>query len=120
MSFIRVYLGNGSSSTTTWSNVSEHLQNIFKTGELDETSVVREFRTTAADGKQYQTQYYNLDAIISVGYRVNSLQAAQFRRWVTGILCFSQGRDEPRITSDFCWDVIAMVLWYGPAAGGCV
>ena len=66
--------------------VSEHLQNIFKNNELEEDSVIRKFRTTAADGKQYNTQFYNLDAIISVGYRVNSTRATQFRQWATGIL----------------------------------
>jgi hypothetical protein len=66
--------------------VSEHLQNILKNNELEEDSVIRKFRTTAADGKQYNTQFYNLDAIISVGYRVNSTRATQFRQWATGIL----------------------------------
>lgn len=66
--------------------VSEHLQNIFKSRELDEESVVRKFRTTAVDGKSYDTNFYNLDAIISVGYRVNSAKATQFRRWATSIL----------------------------------
>lgn len=66
--------------------VSEHLQNIFKTSELDELSVVRKFRTTAFDGKNYDTNFYSLDAIISVGYRVNSLQATQFRKWATTVL----------------------------------
>ena len=66
--------------------VSEHLQNIFKNNELEEDSVIRKFRITAADGKQYNTQFYNLDAIISVGYRVNSTRATQFRQWATGIL----------------------------------
>jgi len=62
------------------------LQNIFKEGELDENSVCREFRHTGPDGKEYNTKFYNLDAIISVGYRVNSLRATQFRQWATGIL----------------------------------
>ena len=66
--------------------VSEHLQNIFASGELDETSVIRKFRTTAADGKKYQTGFYHLDAIISVGYRVNSVRATQFRQWATRVL----------------------------------
>ena len=66
--------------------VNEHLKNIFNSGELDEQAVVRKFRTTAADGKQYQTQHYNLDAIISVGYRVNSVRATQFRQWATQVL----------------------------------
>ena len=66
--------------------ISEHLKNIFGSRELEEDSVVRKFRNTAADGKQYLTNFYNLDAIISVGYRVNSLRATQFRQWATGIL----------------------------------
>lgn len=66
--------------------ISEHLKNIFAHGELVEQAVVRTFRTTAKDGKAYQTQYYNLDAIISVGYRVNSVRATQFRQWATQVL----------------------------------
>lgn len=63
--------------------ISEHINNIFKERELDKDSVVRKFRTTAKDGKSYNTQYYNLDVIISVGYRVNSKQGTQFRQWAT-------------------------------------
>ena len=66
--------------------INEHLRNIFKSNELDERSVIRKFRTTAADGKNYNTQHYSLDAIISVGYRVNSLRATQFRQWATTVL----------------------------------
>lgn len=66
--------------------ISEHLQNIFKSGELVEESVIRKIRITAADGKKYLTNFYNLDAIISVGYRVNSRQATQFRIWATKTL----------------------------------
>lgn len=66
--------------------VSEHLKNIFSSGELIEDSVIRKFRITAADGKSYATNHYNLDAIISVGYRVNSVRATQFRQWATGVL----------------------------------
>ncbi|MDO9477209.1 MAG: virulence RhuM family protein [Pseudohongiella sp.] len=66
--------------------INEHLKNIFIGKELEENSVIRKFRITAADGKQYNTQFYNLDAIISVGYRVNSTRATQFRQWATGIL----------------------------------
>lgn len=66
--------------------ISEHLKNIFKSSELAEKSVIRKFRITAADGKNYSTQFYNLDAIISVGYRVNSLRATQFRQWATQVL----------------------------------
>lgn len=66
--------------------INEHLKNIFETGELDEDSVIRKFRITASDGKSYDTKHYNLDAIISVGYRVNSRQATQFRIWATSVL----------------------------------
>jgi len=66
--------------------VSEHLGNIFASGEQKEDSVIRKFRTTANDGKNYQTQFYNLDAIIAVGFRVNSARATQFRQWATGVL----------------------------------
>lgn len=68
------------------STISEHLKNIFKEEELVEDSVVRKFRITANDGKLYNTKCYNLDAIISVGYRVNSKQATQFRIWATKTL----------------------------------
>jgi hypothetical protein len=63
--------------------ITKHLKNIFQSGELDENSVSSILEHTAADGKNYQTQFYNLDAIISVGYRVNSLQATHFRMWAT-------------------------------------
>ncbi len=63
--------------------ISEHISNIFKEGELTEDSVVRKFRTTAPDGKSYDTKFYNLDVIISVGYRVKSKQGTQFRIWAT-------------------------------------
>ena len=66
--------------------ITEHLNNIFKEGELQKDSVCRKFRRTAADGKEYNTQFYNLDAIISVGYRVNSIRATQFRQWATSVL----------------------------------
>ena len=68
------------------SNISEHIKHIFDECELDEKSVVRNFRTTADDGKNYNTKYYNLDMIISLGYRVKSLIATQFRRWATAQL----------------------------------
>ena len=68
------------------STITEHLKNIFKSGELDPNSVCRKFRRTASDGKNYETQFYNLDAIISVGYRVNSRRATQFRQWCTAVL----------------------------------
>lgn len=66
--------------------ISEHLQNIFRSGELVQESVIRKIRITAADGKKYATNFYNLDAIISVGYRVNSREATQFRIWATQTL----------------------------------
>ncbi|MFH1225830.1 MAG: virulence RhuM family protein, partial [bacterium] len=66
--------------------ISEHFQNIFKSAELSENSVIRKIRTTATDGKSYETQFYNLDAIVSVGYRVNSSRATQFRIWATKVL----------------------------------
>ncbi len=65
------------------STISEHIKHIFEEGELNENSVVRKFRTTAADGKNYEVNYYNLDVIISVGYRVKSLRGTQFRQWAT-------------------------------------
>ena len=67
-------------------NISLHLKNIFKDNELDENSVVEESSVTASDGKNYQTKIYNLDAIIAVGYRVNSKKATEFRIWATKIL----------------------------------
>ena len=66
--------------------ISEHIRNIFKEGELSENSVVRNFRTTAKDGKSYETNYYNLDVIISVGYRVKSKRGTQFRIWASQVL----------------------------------
>lgn len=68
---------------TSKSNVSEHIKHIFEEGELEENAVVRKFRTTAADGKNYNTTYYNLDMIISLGYRIKSTIATNFRRWAT-------------------------------------
>lgn len=66
--------------------VSKHLKNIFESSELQQDSVCANFAHTAEDGKIYNTQFYNLDAVISVGYRVNSLQATRFRQWATKIL----------------------------------
>lgn len=71
---------------TTKQNISLHTNNIFKEGELDANSVVKESLTTASDGKRYRTKYYNLDVIISVGYRVKSLRGTQFRQWANKIL----------------------------------
>lgn len=67
-------------------NISLHLRNIFKEGELNRNSVTEESSATASDGKKYKTKFYNLDAIISVGYRVNSIRATQFRQWATKVL----------------------------------
>ncbi|AOV18700.1 hypothetical protein BJI67_15755 (plasmid) [Acidihalobacter aeolianus] len=66
--------------------ISRHLKNILDTKELERSAVVAKNATTAADGKTYQVEYYNLDAIISVGYRVNSTRATRFRQWATGVL----------------------------------
>ena len=68
---------------TTRRNVGQHIHNVFAEGELASESVVKDFFTTAADGKQYRTKHYNLDVIISVGYRVKSLRSTQFRIWAT-------------------------------------
>lgn len=68
------------------STITEHLTELFKTGELDEKSACRDFRHTASDEKEYTTKFYNLDTIISVGYRVNSQRATQFRIWATKVL----------------------------------
>lgn len=62
------------------------MESALGSGEIEENSVVRKFRITAGDGKSYDTQHYNLDAIISVGYRVNSVRATQFRQWATSVL----------------------------------
>lgn len=70
----------------TTDNISLHLKNIFNDGELDKNSVTEEFSVTASDGKKYKTGFYNLDAIISVGYRVNSRRATNFRIWATSVL----------------------------------
>ena len=66
--------------------INEHVRNIFREGELDELSVIRKYRITAADGKSYDTIHYNLDVIISVGYRVKSQQGTRFRQWATQVL----------------------------------
>ena len=71
---------------TSKQNISLHTNNIFKEGELDANSVVKENLTTASDGKKYRTKYYNLDVIISVGYRVKSIRGTQFRQWANKIL----------------------------------
>ena len=66
--------------------ITKHLGNIFESGELTEKAVCAKFAHTASDGKSYQTQFYSLDAIIAVGYRVNSIRATQFRQWATSVL----------------------------------
>lgn len=66
--------------------ISRHIRKIFETGELERKSVVAFFATTASDGKTYQVEYFNLDMIISVGYRVNSKRGTQFRIWATNVL----------------------------------
>lgn len=68
------------------SNISEHISHIFTEGELHEDSVVRNFRTTAADGKSYNTAYYSLDVILAVGFRVRSSRGTEFRRWANTTL----------------------------------
>jgi hypothetical protein len=68
---------------TSVPNVSMHIRNLFSEGELPAEAVVKEFLTTAADGKNYRTKFYNLDVVISVGYRVKSLRGTQFRIWAT-------------------------------------
>ena len=110
--------------------VSEHFQNIFRTGELDQRPAIRKFRTTTADGKAYETQFYHLDAIIAVGYRVNSRQATQFRIWATQTLReyiikgfvldderLKQGSRSARTTSTNCWSGSAR---FGPASGASI
>lgn len=71
---------------TTKQNISLHINNIFREGELEESQVVKDFLTTASDGKNYHTKFYNLDVIISVGYRVKSLRGTQFRIWANNVL----------------------------------
>lgn len=66
--------------------ISKHLNNIFRSGELDENSVYSILEYTATDGKVYKTKFYNLDAILSVGYRVNSINATMFRKWANQVL----------------------------------
>ncbi|WP_423128063.1 virulence RhuM family protein [Gaoshiqia sp. Z1-71] len=71
---------------STKQNISLHINNIFKEGELQQNSVVKEYLTTASDGKKYKTKFYNLDVIISVGYRVKSKRGTQFRIWASSVL----------------------------------
>lgn len=83
-------------------NIGLHLKNIFKSGELEEGTVTEKISATAADGKMYMTKFYNLDAIISVGYRVNSIRATQFRQW-----CTSERRFYQKLT-----DIYATAVYY--------
>ena len=76
-------MAHSSSAMQLISNVSEHIKHIFEEDELQEDSVVRKFRTAAADGKMYLTTFYNLDMIIALGYRVRSIIATRFRKWAT-------------------------------------
>ncbi|MCL2102393.1 MAG: virulence RhuM family protein, partial [Fibromonadales bacterium] len=71
---------------TSKQNISLHISNVFKEGELNPNSVVKEYLTTAADGKNYKIKYYNLDVILAVGYRVKSARGTQFRQWATAVL----------------------------------
>lgn len=71
---------------TTKQNISLHIRNCFKEGELEENAVVKEYLTTALDGKKYKTKYYNLDVVISVGYRVKSQRGVEFRKWANSVL----------------------------------
>lgn len=84
--------------------INYHLKNIFSDSELEEDSVIRDFRITAKDGKNYSTKHYNLSAIIAVGYKVNSERAVQFRKWATGIIkeytIKAYAMDDERIKND--------------------
>lgn len=95
------------------STITEQLQNIFEEGELVKDSVCRKFRRTASDGKEYSTRFYNLDAIISVGYRANSTRATQFRQWATEYPMSSSRRrgqarcsHTPGIVMARCWHTL--------------
>lgn len=79
--------------------IGKHVRAVFKDGELQKDSVWAKFAYTASDGKTYQVDYYNLDVIISVGYRVKSVQGTQFRIWATGVLRNSNGVGEFRVNN---------------------
>ena len=83
--------------------VSRHLRNVFAAGELVREAVVAKNATTAADGKTYQVEYFNLDAIISVGYRVSSSRATRFRQWATGVLRELRSGGLPWSRRWSCW-----------------
>lgn len=82
---------------TSKQDVSYHLKNIFNTLELEEKAVVKKYLTTASDNKKYNTNYYNLDAVISIGFRINSDKAIQFRRWSINILKEFSKKDYDKI-----------------------
>ena len=71
------------------SAINQHLKNIFEDGELDKKAVIKKYLITASDGKQYNTNHYNLQAIIAVGFKVNNDRAVQFRKWANGIVKYS-------------------------------
>ncbi len=96
---------------TTKQNIGQHLKSVFAEGELVQNSVVKESFTTAADGKKYATRFYNLDAIISVGYRVKSAVATRFRIWATqrlreyivkGFVLDDERLKNPDLPYDYC------------------
>ena len=93
---------------TSKQNVSLHINNCFKEGELDKVSVVKDFLTTASDGKNYKTKYYNLDVIISVGYRVKSQRGIEFRRWANKVLkdYIIKGYDERLKAAASLWSIV--------------
>ena len=102
---------------TTKQNVSLHLKNIFSDGELTKERVVKDYLTTAADGKSYRTNYYNLDAVIAVGYRIRSRRGTQFRIWATQRLREYIAKDVPgRVhlpPMAYCTDNAAMIAAAG-------
>ena len=83
----------------TTDNISQHLKRIFAEGELIKESVTEKISATALDGKKYLTQFYNLDATISVGYCVNSQRATHFRKWATGVLKTRLKKSQPELTT---------------------
>lgn len=99
---------------TTKQNVSLHVQNVLKEGELSEDSVVKESLTTAADGKRYRTRLYRLEMILSVGYRVKSARGTQFRQWATAHLreYLVKGfvMDDERLKDPRAWDYFDELL----------
>ena len=90
-------------------NIGLHLKNIFKSGELIEDSVTEKISATATDGKNYLTKFYNLDAIISVGYRVNSIRATQFRQWCTYVI--RQFAVRGYIVDKSVWRTALLSIW---------